>query len=295
MTSVTHTRGPRAVRVDGAGTRPSLGRMGWGVVVAMIAILFASPIVAVLLGSLKSPSEAAQAPPTYVPATPTPANYLELWSSSAGLAQSITNSAVVAVSVVVLTVLIALLAAYGFERFPFPGSEVVFVLMLAAIMVPFQVLVTPLFVVLLRLGLTNSLLGLIVVVTTFQLPFATFVIRNSFASIPRELYEAASVDGAGLWSALRMLLPLLRPGLVTAGLFAFFAAWNEFFAALILLADQDKFTLPVILTTLVNGARGSVDWGLLQSGVVVTILPCVVIFVVLQKYYVSGLVAGSGK
>jgi multiple sugar transport system permease protein len=133
------------------------------------------------------------------------------------------------------------------------------------------------------------------VVTTFQLPFATFVLRNSFAGIPSELYEAASVDGAGMWSALRMLLPLLRPGLITAALFAFFAAWNEFFAALILLSDQTEFTLPVILTTLVNGARGSVDWGLLQSGVVVTILPCLVIFIALQRYYVRGLIAGSGR
>jgi multiple sugar transport system permease protein len=98
-----------------------------------------------------------------------------------------------------------------------------------------------------------------------------------------------------MWSTLRMMLPLLMPGIITAGLFAFFAAWNEFFAALILLGDQTKFTLPVILTTLVNGARGSVDWGLLQAGVVVTILPCLIIFVALQRHYVRGLVAGSGK
>lgn len=267
----------------------------WTTVSAMVAVLFASPLVAVLLGSLKSRVDAAAVPPTYFPDRLSVENFAALWGSDVGVARSIVNSLAVASATVVLTVTIALLAAYGFHRFPFPGSAALFVLLLAAIMVPFQVLVTPMYVVLDSLGLTNSLFGLILVVTTFQLPFATFVIRNSFAAIPTELYEAAAVDGAGMWGSLRMLLPLLRAGLITAGLFAFFAAWNEFFAALILLADQSRFTLPVILTTLVSGARGAVDWGLLQSGVVVTILPCLVIFIVLQKYYVSGLVAGSGK
>ncbi|GHS88786.1 ABC transporter permease [Actinomycetota bacterium] len=271
------------------------GTAVWVLVSAMVVVLFASPLVAVLLGSLKTRAEAAAVPPSYLPRTLSPDSYTALWASDAGVGRSILNSLVVALAAVALTVVLALLAAYGFHRYPFPGSGALFVLLLAAIMVPFQVLVTPMYVVLDALRLTNSLVGLVLVVTTFQLPFATFVIRNSFAAIPPELYEAASVDGAGMWSSLRMLLPLLRAGLITAGLFAFFAAWNEFFAALILLADQDRFTLPVILTTLVSGARGAVDWGLLQSGVVVTILPCLVIFVVLQKYYVSGLVAGSGK
>ncbi|TDC48055.1 carbohydrate ABC transporter permease [Jiangella ureilytica] len=261
----------------------------------MVAVLFASPLIAVLLGSFKSPAEAARTPPTYVPDEPSLRNYTALQDSSAGVWTAIGNSALVAAGSVVLTVVLALLAAYGFERYRFRGSEAVFVLMLAAIMVPFQILVSPLYVVLNALGLTNSLVGIVLVITTFQLPFSVFVIRNSFAAIPGELYEAAAVDGAGLWRTLRALAPLLRAGLITAALFTFFAAWNEFFAALILLADQDRFTLPVVLTTLISGARGSVDWGLLQSGVIVTVLPCVVIFIVLQKYYVSGMTAGAGK
>jgi len=261
----------------------------------MVAVLFLSPLVSVLIGSFKSPREASQSPPAYGTIHPSLRNYSSLRIEGTSIVQFIANSAEVAVATVVLTVVLAVLAAYGLSRYPFPGSGAVFVLMLSAIMVPFQVLLTPLYVVLNHVGLTNSLVGLTVVITTFQLPFATFVVRNSFAGVPRELYEAAAVDGAGLWSTLRLVLPLARPGVITAGLFAFFAAWNEFFTALILLGDESKFTLPVILTTLVNGARGSIDWGLLQSGVIVTILPCLIIFVALQKHYVRGLTAGSGR
>jgi multiple sugar transport system permease protein len=275
--------------------RRTASRGTWYLVLAMIAIMFAAPLVTVFIGSLKSPAEAAKTPPDYIPPAISFHNFTELATSGVGVGQSVINSGVVACLTAVLTVVLAVLAAFGFHRYPFRGSNAIFVLMLSAIMVPFQVLVTPLYVVLQAVHLTNSLAGLILVLTTFQLPFAVFVMRISFATIPRELYEAAAVDGAAMWSTLRMMLPLLRPGLITAALFAFFAAWNEFFAPLILLSDQTKFTLPVVLTTLVNGARGSVDWGLLQAGVVVTILPCLVIFIALQRYYVRGLVAGSGK
>jgi len=162
-------------------------------------------------------------------------------------------------------------------------------------MAPFQVIVTPVFIVLQSIGLASRLLGLILVITTFQLPSAVFVMRNAFESIPVEIWEAAEMDGAGPARSLLAMLPLLTPGLLTAGLFAFFSAWNDFFGALILLNNQSQFTLPVIFTSLVNGARGSVNWGLLQSGVVASIAPCIIIFLVLQRQYVSGLMSGAVK
>jgi multiple sugar transport system permease protein len=289
-TASTGTPAPRST----TGRRRS-SRAVWYVVCALISLLFVSPLLAVLLASFKSPAEMSQTPPTYLPTQPTLRNFAELQIGGEGVGQFIWNSAVVAVATVLLTVVIAWLAAFGLSRYPFPGAKLIFLLILAAIMVPFQVLLTPLYVVLNTLGLSNSLVGLVLVLTTFQLPFAIFVIRNSFGGIPAQLYEAAAVDGASVGAMLRLTFPLVRPGVITAGLFAFFAAWNEFFAALILLADQEKFTLPVILTTLTNGARGSVDWGILQAGVVVTILPCVVIFLLLQRHYARGLVAGSGR
>jgi multiple sugar transport system permease protein len=193
-----------------------------------------------------------------------------------------------------VTLVVSTFAAYGFSRFPFPGSGLLFVLILVSIMVPFQVLITPLFVLARTLHIDNSLLGLVLIYSAFQLPFAIFVLRISFEGIPRELFEAMAVDGASTLRTLRVMIPLLAPGLATVVLFAFFAAWNEFIAALILLAEQEKFTLPIMLTSLTAGHMGSIRWGTLQAGVMLTVIPCLVIFTVLQRQFVAGLAAGSG-
>lgn len=261
----------------------------------IVACLFVAPLATVLMNSFKTPVEASAMPPTYFPHTWSMENYTALATSPAGVGHSIANSAIVATGTVLMTVLVSLLAGYGLSRLQFRGSAILFTTILAAAMVPFQVIVTPVFMVLQSVGLASSLFGLVLVITTFQLPFAVFVMRNAFDSIPTEIWEAAEIDGAGPMRSLWSMLPLLGPGILTAGLFAFFSAWNDFFGALILLNDQSQFTLPVILTSLINGARGSVNWGLLQSGVVVSIVPCILIFLLLQKYYVSGLMSGAVK
>ena len=273
----------------------TLGMTAVYVAGAIAAALFAAPLATVLLNSFKTPVEASASPPTYFPHAWSVANYAALATSPAGVAHSIGNSAFVALGAVALTVAVSLLAGYGLSRLRFRGSAILFTVILAAAMVPFQVIVTPLFIVLQSVGLASTLFGLVLVITTFQLPFAVFVMRNAFDSIPTEIWEAAEMDGAGPLRSLWAMLPLLAPGLLTAGLFAFFSAWNDFFGALILLSDQSQFTLPVVLTSLINGARGSVNWGLLQSGVVVSIAPCIVIFLVLQRQYVSGLMSGAVK
>lgn len=270
-------------------------RATWYVVSAMVALLFLLPLVAVLLSSVKSPAEASQSPPTYVPRNVSFENYTSLDIGGSGIWSYLVNSALVSLGTVAGTVVVATLGAFGLSRYPFWGSKALLVAILAAIMVPFQVLVTPLYVVLGTIGLDNSLVGLALVYVTFQLPFSMFLMRNSFDAVPQSIYEAAAVDGASRLGVLRLVLPLVAPGLATCALFAFFAAWNEFIAALILLSDQEKFTLPIMLTTLVTGELGSVDWGVLQAGVVLTIVPCVVIFLALQRHYVRGLTAGAVK
>ena len=124
----------------------------------------------------------------------------------------------------------------------------------------------------------------------FQLPFALFMMRNSFEAVPRELEEAALVDGCTTFSALRrILLRAVRPALITVGLFAFLASWNDFFAPLILLSDGDKFTLPVAVVSMRERSFGAIDYGALEAGVMVMALPCVILFLVLQRHYVRGL------
>jgi len=285
---------PAAARRQATSRRRALAGGTWYAAAACVALLFASPLLFGLLDSLKSPAEAVQIPPSYFPHHPTLGNYTSLSVGGLGIGHFLLNSVLVSAATVVGTVIIAGLAAFGFARYPFRGSRAVFLVMLAAIMVPFQVLMVPMYTVLNRLSLTNSLLGVVLVLTTFQLPFATFVIQNSFSAIPDELWEAAAVDGAGVWRSLRLALPLARAGMITAGLFAFFTAWNEFFIVLILLSDEPKYTMPVALTTLLTGTLGSIHWGILNASVVITALPCLVLYAVLQRHFVRGVMAGMG-
>ena len=131
--------------------------------------------------------------------------------------------------------------------------------------------------------------------TLFQLPFATFMMRISFETVPRELEESALVDGCATFAALRrILLPAVRPGLITVGLFAFLAAWNDFIAPLILISDNNKSTLPLAIATL-RQQTTSIDYGATEAGVVVLAVPCLLLFLLLQRHYVRGFMSGAVK
>ncbi len=264
-------------------------------VAGMVAVLFAVPLVSVVASSLKTRAEASAVPPTYWPTTISWENFTGLQIGGTGVWHYVANSAAVSLGTVALTLLVAVPAAYGFARLPFAGSRLLFGVMLGAIMVPFQILLTPLYVVVRTLGVADSLLGLVLVYTTFQLPFSMLLLSASFRGVPDEVFEAFQLDGAGDARTLLSTVPLIRPAVATTALFAFFAAWNEFIAALILLGSQSRFTLPILLTTLTSGQMGSIDWGVLQAGVVLTIVPCAVVFLALQRHYASGLMAGAGK
>lgn len=278
------------------GVRGSMPRAAWYTICGLIAALMLFPLVMLVLTSLKTPGEASSSPPTYLPAVVSFENFSALDTNSGGLLRYVLNSVVVTLITVVGTVILATLGGYGFARFRFPGRGVLFIVILSTLMIPFQAILTPLFLVLNQVRLLNSLFGLALVYITFQLPFSLFLMRNSFAQVPAALEEAALLDGCGTFRALfQVMMPIVRPGIVTTALFAFFTSWNEFLAALILLSDQTKFTLPVLLTTLQTGQLGTLNWGILEAGVVVTMVPCIVIFLLLQRYYVSGLTAGAVK
>jgi multiple sugar transport system permease protein len=223
-------------------------------------------------------------------------NYAALGDYQAGIWVYLWNSTVVSVLTVALTLFISLLGGYAFARFSFPGKNALFLLTLAILMVPYATLLIPLYVILNAVGLQNSLVGVSLVITMFQLPFSMFMMRISFESIPRELDEAALVDGCSSWGALwRVLLPAVKPGLVTVGLFAFLTAWNDFMAPLILINDSDKLTLPLAVSNLRGQVQGVVDYGATEAGVVVLALPCAVLFLLLQRHYVRGFMSGALK
>ncbi|GLY18998.1 carbohydrate ABC transporter permease [Kineosporia rhizophila] len=277
--------------------RRSLPRAAWWAACLSVAAIVLYPLWIMLSQSLKSSAEATENPPTLYPHGLSLDNYQALGNTGAvGIWTHVGNSVLVSAGATVLTMVLATLAGYGFAKLRFAGSGVLFFLILATFMIPFQAIITPLFSILHTLGLNNSLLGLVLVYTTFQLPFGIFLMRNSFAALPASIEEAALIDGCGYLSAMtRVMLPVAVPGLISTALFTFFTCWNEFFAALVLVTDEAKFTLPVTLTVLASNQLGTMNWGIMQAGVAVTAIPCIVLYLVLQRYYVAGLVAGAVK
>ena len=272
-------------------------RIPWYIVNSVIAFFFVAPLVLSILGSFKTPAESSASPPTWFPEVFSLENYHAIAElSGGGIWRALINSVLVALFTVVLTVVVGVLAGAGFSRSRFRGKEVVFVVLLLAMMVPFQSILIPLFFLLNQLHLLNSLVGLGLVYTTFQIPFAAFVMRNSYEQIPVELDDAARIDGCGPWATLwHVHLPMLRPGIAAVSIFAFLASWNEFLAALILMSDNANFTVPVMLTTLQSNQYGSIDWGAFHAGVVVATVPAVAVFLIFQRYFTTGLASGSIK
>lgn len=273
-----------------------MGRISIYVLCIILAILFLLPIFWSAMTSVKPPQEASAVPPTYLPSTITFANYVKLNAYGAGVYQYIFNSAAVSILTVIGAIVLSTLAGFGFSRFEFTGKNVLFVLVLLTLMIPFQSILTPLFLLLTKLQLQNTLFGLALVYITFQLPFGVFMMRNMFDSVPREIEEAALLDGCNTFDLLmRVMFVLVRPGIITVAVYAFINAWNEFLAALIIMTHEDKFTLPIMLTSVRSGYYGAIDWGALQAGVTVTIVPCVILFLLLQRYYMQGLMGGALK
>lgn len=223
-------------------------------------------------------------------------NFQAIFAPSSRLLSGLVNSLIVSISTAVITAVVATLAGYGFAKFRFGASKGVFGLILVTMMVPFQAILTPLYLQLNAMGLTNSLVGLVLFYVTMNLPFGVFVMRNAFASIPDELEDSAHVDGAGRVRLLTQVLrPLLMPGAATAALYAFLVSWTEFLGALTFLTKDSLYTLPVALLNLQTGAYGQVDFGTLVAGSVVAMIPCIALYVALQKFYVAGLSSGAIK
>jgi multiple sugar transport system permease protein len=254
------------------------------------------PLAMSFLASIKTSVDASAVPPHYLPQSLSLENYLTVFRYHAGLGTYVFNSLVVAFLTIFFCLVLAVPAGYGLARFDIPMKEGLFVILIASMMIPYQALLTPLYLMFSTLGLANTHVGLAIVHTILQLPFSIYVMRNSFEGIPGELEEAAVVDGCSSFQTLRrVLLPLVVPGMVTVALFAFIMSWNEFLAALIFMSEETNFTVPIMLTGVSSDDFGTVDWGALQAGVIISIIPCALIYLLLQKYYVSGFLSGAVK
>jgi multiple sugar transport system permease protein len=293
------------VAMTRSGARTNLLEAFWqgrtkyllGAIMIVLALVMLLPIYATITASVKLPSEAAAIPPTYFPKTFSTESYQKLWDYQHGLPRYLFNSFATAFLAILFTVTLTVPAGYALARFPIPGKEILFVFLLTALIIPYQALLTPIFLMFAQLKLTNSLVGLAIIHTAIQLPFSLYIMRNSFEAIPKELEEAAVIDGCNTFQLLiRICIPSVVPSIVTIALFAFITSWNEFLGALVMLNKGEMFTLPLVLAAsrTVN-MLGGTDWGMLQAGVTVSIIPCVGVYLLLQKYYVSGLLSGAVK
>lgn len=230
---------------------------------------------------------------TYFPSTPTLQNYGDLLANTPYL-QYFRNSAIIATGNMVLTLLVASLGAYGFVRFRFTGRSSVLVAVLVAYTIPSVVLLVPLLVIFRSYGLVNTHLGMILAEATHSAPFVLLLMINYFSTLPRELEEAAQVDGCSRLGTLwRIMVPLSVPGLVAGGMLAFIMTWNNFLFAFLFTTTNAVKTLPVMMRLFAMGEPAV--WGTSAAGAVLTTLPVALIFLLFQRMLMSGLAAGAVK
>jgi multiple sugar transport system permease protein len=257
-------------------------------------VFLAFPLVWLLSTALKTPQEMASLDPAWIPRRPTLANFADAFGEQ-DLVGSAARSLVVALATSVLTVVLALPAAYAMARYRGAINKIAIGWVLVSQVFPFILIIIPLFMVLRRLDLVNTLVGLTLVHVTFVLPFALWMLQGYVRAIPPQLEEAAAVDGAGrLRSLVGIVAPLLAPGVVATLLFAFISSWNEFLFALVVLKDPEVATLPLTLVKF-TGPEGVARLGPLAAASLLATVPSLVFFAIIQRRLRSGLMAGAVK
>ena len=265
----------------------------WAINAALVLLAAASVAPLLWMGSVSfmASGQASQFPPPLLPAQPSLDSYRALFART-GIAANFLNSLLVSAAVTLGSLLCNTLAGYAFAKLRFAGRDRIFQWLLTALVVPAQVAMLPLFLLLKQMGLVNTYAG--VVVPALASVFGIFLVRQYARSIPDELLEAARIDGASEARIFfQIVLPMLKPVLVTLAIFTFMGTWNDFMWPLIVLTDDSHYTLPVALASL--SREHIMDVEMMMAGAVVTVLPVLLLFVLLQRYYIQGLLLGSVK
>jgi putative chitobiose transport system permease protein len=250
------------------------------------------PLLWLVSTSLKSPTENVFSfPPQLLPKEPTLDNFKTVWQTYP-FGSYLWNSTVVAVLSVVLNLLLCSLAAYPLARLDFTGKKLIFALIISTIMIPFQIVMIPLYILIIQLGLKNNYLG--VILPNIASAFGIFLLRQAFQGVPKELEEAARMDGCselGIW--YNVMIPAVKPALVTLAIFTFIASWSDFLWPLIVLDRPEYYTLPLGVATLAG--TFSLDWRIIAAGSIISIIPVLILFLFVQRYIIPTNISSGVK
>ncbi len=274
-------------QVDSRGWGRSLLMYG---VLGAISLVMLLPLLWLVSTAFKGPTENLfQFPPQFLPQSPTFGNFTKVWQTNP-FGRYFFNSTLIAVVTVILNLVLCSLAAYPLARLNFKGREVLFSLIVSTILIPFQIVMIPLYILTVQLGLTNSYIGAIF--PSIASAFGIFLMRQAFQTVPKELEEAARMDGCtelGIW--WHIMIPSVRPALVTLAIFVFIGSWSDFLWPLLILDRPEYYTLPLGVARLAGSF--SLDWRLIAAGSVISIVPVILFFVAAQRYIVPS-ETGSG-
>jgi putative chitobiose transport system permease protein len=258
----------------------------------VIAVLTLFPLFWLISTALKSSTENIfQSPPQLLPSQPTIENFVNVWQTNP-FGQYLFNSTFVALLTVCLNLIFCALAAYPLARLSFPGRDWIFIAIVCTIMIPFQIVMIPLYILTVQLGLRNTYLGIIF--PSLASAFGIFLLRQAFISVPKEMEEAARMDGCselGIW--WYVMIPAIRPALVTLSIFVFIGSWSDFLWPLIVIQDENLYTLPLGVAKLAG--TFSLNWRLVAAGSVISIAPVLLLFLFLQRYIVPTETASGVK
>lgn len=261
------------------------------VVAAIFGAVSIFPLLYMVSLSFQPTGDILTSTPVLIPSHPTFLNYVQAWTENS-FGQFFLNSMIVALGTVLITVVVASLAAFAFARYTFPFKETIFYVFLAALAVPSVELIIPQYILVLRLHLTDSLFGLVLIYASENLPFSIFLLRGFFEAVPKDLEESFRLDGAGSVRVLtRLIAPLSAPALAVVAMFTFNFAWEEFVVALTLINTPEHRTLPIGLNFFIS--EHTTQWGPLFAGSVIATVPSLIVYLISQRWFQRGVSLGG--